>query len=166
MTAALRVEAAPPSQEGGDRLLDLITGLFLLGPAVAHDDADFHRRHIAWEWKSGQWVMLTDERDRLLGWLSWYCVQAEALALLRELNLDALEQLGDADLALTVGPHLYFATLLVAPWAPSDTLMRLIRLACARNPDVASISWHDRGPGGRSRFMHRPANHQEIGLCP
>lgn len=155
---------APPVESGGDRLLAIITGLFLAGPAVAHDDADFHRAHIAWEFRSGQWVMLTDDRDRLLGWLSWYRVDDATLAALRELDLAALETRGPSERVLTGGPHLYLATVAVVPGAPADAFNLLCRMAARQNPSVESVSWHHRYPDGRSRFVQQSGDHRQIGV--
>lgn len=164
MTTAVTAEAKdpPPHADGG--LPHLIAELLLASPLVARDDPDFHRRHIAWEFESGQWVMLADDRDRLLGWLSWYRVRDATLTLLRELDIAALERIGRAEEALTAGPHLYFATALVAPWAPAGTFLRLCQLAAARNQDAETVSWHRRTTDGQSHFYMQAANHSEIGL--
>lgn len=154
MTAAA-LTPTPPAQTGGDRLLAIITGLLLSGPLVAHDDADFHRAHIAWEFHSGQWVMLTDDRDRLLGWMSWYRVDEAVLALLREQDFAAVFEAAPAEQALMQGPHLYIATAAIFPEAPPDTFARLCRMAARMNLEAISVSWHHRYADGRSRFVSR-----------
>ncbi len=165
MTGALRAEeAALPGESGSDRLLAIITGLLLAGPLVAHDDADFHRAHIAWEFRSGQWAMLTDDGNRLLGWLSWYRVDDYTLALLRTEDLTALFDYAPAEQALTQGPHLYIATVAIVPGAPADTFNRLCRMAATLNPDTASVSWHHRTADGRSRFVQQSGDHRQNGI--
>lgn len=161
---AVALAPAPPALSGGDRLLAIITGLLLSGPLVAHDDADFHRAHIAWEFRSGQWVMLTDDNDALLGWLSWYRVDDYALALLREDAMAALFEYAPAEQALTQGPHLYIATVAIVPGAPADTFTRLCQMAARLNPDTASVSWHHRTADGRSRFVQESGDHRQNGI--
>lgn len=158
MAAALA--PAPPALTGGDRLLAIITGLFLSGRLVANDDADFHRAHIAWEFRSGQWVMLTDARDRLMGWMSWYRVDDAALAALRELDLAALLTMGPPEQALTMGRHLYIATVAIVPGAPADAFIRLCKLVQQQNAEAESVSWHHHRAAGKSRFIQRTAQWQ------
>lgn len=144
--------AAVPSS----RVVDLITALFLAGPVVRHDDANWHRARIRWEWNSGQWVMEA-EGDKLLGWMSYYRVSKEILDRLRPMDLSGIESFGRADQDLTTGPHLYFATALVLPWAPAGTFVRLARLIRGHNPDADTVSWHHRKKDGTARFIHLPA---------
>lgn len=161
---ATALAPAPPALSGGDRLLAIITGLFLSGRLVAHDDADFHRAHIAWEFCSGQWAMLTDDRDRLMGWLSWYRVDDAALAALRDLDIAGLIALGRPEETLTTGRHLYIATVAIVPGAPADAFNRLCRMAARLNPEVETVSWHHRYPDGHARFVQQSGDHRQNGV--
>lgn len=149
---------------GSERLLAIITGLLLSGPLVAHDDEDFHRAHIAWEFHSGQWVMLTDDDNRLLGWLSWYRADDAPLAAIRERDFDALAAFGPPEKTLTAGRHLYIATVAIVPDAPGDAFLQLCQMAARLNPEVETVSWHHRRLGGHWHFIQRPADHRQIGV--
>ena len=149
MAAALRA--------GDVSALELLS---VAGPLVAHDDEAFHRAHIAWEYRSGQWVLLADERDRMLGWMSWYRVDDAIRDALRALDMAALATLGAPDSVLTAGRHVYFASLVVVPGAPDDVFIKLCQMATDLNLDAESVSWHHRYPDGRSRFVLRPGDWQ------
>lgn len=137
-------------------LVGIITALFLRpGSVPAQDDAEWHRRRIAWEWQSNQWVMEVDRAGRLWGWLAYYRVSGALLDALSTLQLDALRG-GNPWEQLTGGEHLYLSTAMVAPWAPADTLTHLARCARERNRDAVTASWHHRYPDGRSRFVQVP----------
>lgn len=159
MTATALV-SAPPELSGGDRLLAIITGLFLSGRLVADDDENFHRARIAWEWRSGQWVMLADARNRLLGWMSWYRVDAAALAAIREQDRAALVALGPAEETLTAGRHLHCATVAVVPGAPADAFIRLCQMGARLNAEAETVSWHRHSRRGGPRFVLRGAGWQ------
>lgn len=141
-------------------LVDTIVALFLRAGTVPaeHDDHEFHRARIAWEYDSGQWVMLAGMDNRLWGWMSWYRCSPETLERIEQLDTEAIfDDVEHAALAdLTAGPCLYIATVLVAPWAPEGTMTQLSRLVRSRNLDCEYATWHHRYADGRSRFVRVP----------
>lgn len=138
-------------------LVDVIVALFLRPGAVPaqHDDIEFHRQRIRWEWRSNQWCMEVGPDNKLWGWVAYYRCDSAILADIAKLQLDAFMD-GDPWAQLTQGPHCYMSTAVVAPWAPNDTLTHIARAVRARNLDAETQSWHHRYPDGRSRFVKFP----------
>lgn len=138
-------------------LPDLIARLFLReGGAAAAERMDAaHRARIAWEWASGQWVLVAGPDDRLWGFMSWYRCTPEVLDLLRAGDLPALISRGEPVRDLAAGPCVYVATTVVAPWAPPGTYRALFRQVCARNADATCIGAHLNKRDGRARWLHR-----------
>ncbi len=123
-------------------LVEQIADLFLRPGYLPHRASDaVNRARIAGEWATGQWVLVTGEDGRLWGWMSWYRVSDETLALIRQNSLSALLERGHPE-ELLDGPHCYIATAVVAPWAPSNTYRRLYALVRAANADAKTICAH------------------------
>ncbi|PKM43257.1 MAG: hypothetical protein CVV05_15535 [Gammaproteobacteria bacterium HGW-Gammaproteobacteria-1] len=121
-------------------------------PFVGQEEAI--RVRLDWEWQSGRWVMVADQKDRLLAWASWYRVNAAALAMLRDVPHDEIvRELKVFDPAH--GEHVYIATAIVAPWAPKNTYLRLYPLITAANPDAISIASHLVKRDGRVSWHQR-----------
>lgn len=163
MTVALLVEEATlPKESGSVRLLAIITGLFLSARlAMTAEEEAFHRARLRWEWRSRQWVMLTDDHDCMLGWMSWWRVTDAVLATLRTHDLPTLTSHAPAEQALTSGPHLHIATVVIVPGAPPDVFKRLCQMATSFNMDAESVSWHRYPLFGRPRFVLRRDHWQD-----
>lgn len=116
---------------------------------------DLHYPHILWELESGQWAMLTAKNsNQLYGWMSYYLVDEDTLKLIE--TGDYEDYVADGVLLdLTGGQHIYIATTVVAPYAPSGTYRRLFELIQTRNPEALTISAHLRKRDGEVRWMHR-----------
>ncbi len=136
-------------------LAERIADLFLRPGYLPHRLPDeINRERIRGEWLSGQWVMLTGPDDRLWGWLSWYRVNRDVLALLKADDAQALLARGDpAD--LQQGDYLYLATAVVTPWAPRGTYRALYRQACRANADAAMVCAHMIKRDGRALWHER-----------
>lgn len=123
-------------------LVEQIATLFLRpGYLPRRGDDAINRARIAGEWATGQWVLVTGEDGRLWGWMSWYRVSDDVLALLRDHRArEVIER--DRPEELLDGPHCYVATAVVAPWAPRKTYRSLYRLTCAANADAQFVCGH------------------------
>jgi hypothetical protein len=89
-----------------------------------------------------------------LAWASWYRVDDNALALLRDVPHDDIvrnHHLFDP----SRGRHVYIATAIVAPWAPKNTYLRLYPLITAANPGAISIASHLVKRDGRVSWHQR-----------
>jgi hypothetical protein len=136
-------------------LIDTLTALYCReGGAFENDDRDVHRARFAWEFASGQWVMVTSAADVLWGWASWYRTDDAGLRLLRDLDSYRIVS-EEIPICLWEGPHVYVATALVAPWAPRATYRRLYELVKAHNRDALDISGHMQKRDGRTVFHTR-----------
>jgi len=140
-------------------LIDTLTAFFCREGYPKHkDDPAVHRIHIDWEWRSGQWVMLTDkESNRLLGWLSFYLVDEETLALFESGEYEDYVREGEL-LNLINGDHVYVATTVVMPWAPEGTYRRLFDLAIDVNPQAKNITADLLNRKGKVRRVQRTIN--------
>jgi len=149
-------------------LVDVIAALFLRPGTVPaeHDDHDFHRVRIVWEWESGQWVMLAGLDNRLWGWMSWYRCSPETLERIEQLDTDSFW--GDVEntalVDLTAGPCLYISTVLVAPWAPPDTMTKLSRLVQDKNRDAEFV--HAQGGAPCRRSERRSGGDSHLAVTP
>ncbi|MEJ1472170.1 MAG: hypothetical protein RPU59_14050 [Candidatus Sedimenticola sp. (ex Thyasira tokunagai)] len=108
------------------------------GPFSRPEDRPLHQARIEAEFSSGQWVLLTGDGNKLLGWLAWYRCDDETFEALKQLKGDqwAIDQ---RMTWLDEGPNLFLTDTVVAPWAPSWTYRRLYELAKARNPDAQVV---------------------------
>lgn len=135
-------------------IVDTLTALMCREGSPFAGQEEAIRVRLEWEWKSGQWVMVTDKNDRLLAWASWYLVDDEALALLRDVPHDEIvRELRVFDPAH--GEHVYIATAIVAPWAPKNTYLRLYPLITQKNPDALSVATHLVRRDGRVAWHQR-----------
>lgn len=135
-------------------IVDTLVALYCREGSPFHGaDRELIRVRLEWEWRSGQWVMLTGP-SLLWGWMSWYRTDDEGLAYLRDLRGDELVWTGKL-IPLTVGSHIYVPTAVVAPWAPSITYRRLYESTKAANRDAHDISGHLTKRDGRMIFHRR-----------
>ena len=124
------------------------------GSPFSGDDQEIHRARIAAEMESGQWVMLTDEADQLLGWMAWYRVDDEAFDTLQEQVLeDWIRE--DRMTRIDHGPNLVIADAVVAPWAPKWTYKSLYNLVRSKNTDAVRVGARLVNRRGVSRFHER-----------
>lgn len=136
-------------------LIDTLTALFCREGSRFAGGEEEQRVHIAWQFQSGQWRMIT-EGKLLLGWASWFRLSDEALEVFaRDGFLDAIAKGQVFD--LTSGPHCYIATAVTAPWAPRNTLRELGIMVSAANRDARTLSAHFELNGRRvwrQRVLH------------
>lgn len=104
-----------------------------------------------WTLQAGQWVALSDGRQRLTGWAGWFRCDDETLLLLHDHALAACIRT-HVPLDLAAGRHCYVHAACVAPWAPAGTIRLLYRGVRAANEDAASLCWH-RNDGWRTRWV-------------
>lgn len=140
-------------------LVNTLTTFFCREGYPNHEDnPEVHRIHIDWEWRSGQWVMLTDKvTNRLLGWQSFYLVEESTLNLFDTGEYE--DYIRDGKLVdLINGEHIYIATTVVMPWAPEGTYRRLFELVQMGNPKAKSINAHLLKRDGKIRRLNRTIN--------
>lgn len=137
-----------------ERMVDRLVALFCApGSAYADDDPAMHRPRLAFEWGTGQWVVMS-HGARLLGWASWYRCDDETLAALRRGEQDDWVRERRFPV-LTAGPHCYIATIVVRPGAPRLVYRTLIDLVGDVNADAQSLSGHLVRHDGRERYVLR-----------
>ena len=112
---------------------------------------------VAREWQLGQWLMITDRDNHLLGWLSYYCLDWDSIERIREHGFHGCIR---QRLPLNGGDHLYLANVVVAPDAPANTFSQLYRATVASFPRSLSLSaWltnrSNRHPNSHPRFYHK-----------
>lgn len=136
-------------------LVQRIADLFLRPGYLPRRMSDaVNRARIAGEWQLGQWVLMAGPDEALWGWMSWYRVSAEVLALIKAADAEALLARGDPR-ELTRGEYCYIATAVVAPWAPRGTYRRLYQAVRAANPDARRICGHFIKRDGRVIYHER-----------
>lgn len=140
--------------EDAHPIVDTLTALMCREGSAFMGQEEVIRIRLEWEWTSRRWVMVTDDKNHLMAWASWYCVDDEALALLRDIPHDVIvrdRKMFDPN----NGRHIYIATAIVAPWAPKKTYMRLYPLVLAANPDAISVACHMVKRDGRAIWHQR-----------
>lgn len=139
-------------------LIDTLTAIHCReGYPFEKDDPELHRAHIKWEWQSGQWVMVTGKKNKLLGWSSYYLVDNKTLALFNEIGLEQCIK-DDQPINLVSGEHIYIASAIIMPYAPNNVFRKLYNALKKANPKAKSITAHRRARNGKARRLHRTIN--------
>lgn len=134
-----------------------LTDLFFLDGRQAAQGEPYgaHRARLLFEMQSGRWVLLTAPDNLLWGFMSWYRVDAEVLALLKAEDLVGLARHQIPHSRLDAGAEVYLASAIVPPWSPRGTYFRLWNLVRERNADARAIHGVVRARDGRSRWVER-----------
>lgn len=146
-------------------LIDSLLALYFReGYPFTEADRDIERMRLAFEWTSGQWVMLTDKAtDRLWGWASWWRVSQELLDKIRAGDIEEHVRTGNPA-ELLAGPCAYIATTIVAPYAPPGTYRRLFDLVADANSDAVTLAAHIKNRRGVTHWVERDYHEGKVCL--
>jgi len=142
-----------------DEIYDLIR--HHSGYGHRHIPDDVLRSFIQFEVDSGRWAGTRNtDTGEVTGWISWYNLDADSLALVREYGLPGCYQ---NRISLNTGAHCYISNVVVKEGQPKETFRLLWNLACQQNREAKTMNAHlCNRPGGKLhwRWFTKPNVHR------
>lgn len=123
------------------------------GTPYAGDDPALHIPRLKFQWKSGQYVVLTNDDDAFYGYAAWYRCDDDVLKSIGDREQDEWVR-NSRFPELTAGPNCYIADVIMSPSAPFTACRQIIDRVADLNLDAKSISAHHVRRDGRERFVY------------